>query len=163
MPPPMSLRDVVAGAARASAGVWQGVADAIEPVQPSGSAAVPDPVDLTDEPAGSTAPAVRAVASGEAMLVPLDSWTRVLDQLGNLHEAGQQLAEARERAVKAETEAAFLRQQLAEVKPRTEPSPEADVPRHPSIDSTRPRSAVGDRVRDAAVRTRRRARTWIRR
>lgn len=50
------------------------------------------------------------------MLVPLDAWTKVLNQLGNLHEAGQQLAEARERAARAETEAAFLRERLAELR-----------------------------------------------
>jgi uncharacterized membrane protein len=47
------------------------------------------------------------------MLVPIDAWNRMLNQLGNLHEAGQQLAEARERAAKAETEARFLKERLA--------------------------------------------------
>ena len=32
------------------------------------------------------------------MLVPIDAWDKMLLQLGNLHQAGQQLAEARERA-----------------------------------------------------------------
>lgn len=50
------------------------------------------------------------------MLVPLDAWERLLLQLGNLHEAGQQLADARERAGKAETEAQFLRERLGEVR-----------------------------------------------
>jgi hypothetical protein len=50
------------------------------------------------------------------LIVPLDAWNKMLNQLGNLHEAGQQLAEARERAVKAETEATFLRERLAEVR-----------------------------------------------
>lgn len=50
------------------------------------------------------------------MLVPLDAWNKMLNQLGNLHEAGQQLAEARERAAKAETEAAFLRERLTEMR-----------------------------------------------
>jgi hypothetical protein len=50
------------------------------------------------------------------MLVPLDAWNKVLMQLGNLHEAGQQLAEARERAAKAETEAAFLRERLSDLR-----------------------------------------------
>jgi hypothetical protein len=48
------------------------------------------------------------------MLVPVDAWNKMLSQLGNLHEAGQQLAEARERAAKAETEAIFLRERLKE-------------------------------------------------
>jgi len=50
------------------------------------------------------------------MLVPLDAWNKMLIQLGNLHEAGQQLAEARERAGKAETETAFLRERLSEMR-----------------------------------------------
>jgi len=50
------------------------------------------------------------------MIVPIDAWNKMLNQLGNLHEAGQQLAEARERAAKAETEATFLRERLAEIR-----------------------------------------------
>lgn len=53
---------------------------------------------------------------GAAMLVPRDAWDRLMDQLGNLHEAGLLLAEARERAAKAETEAGFLRERLAELR-----------------------------------------------
>ena len=52
----------------------------------------------------------------ETMIVPVDAWNKMLNQLGNLHEAGQQLAEARERAAKAETEAQFLRERLAELR-----------------------------------------------
>jgi hypothetical protein len=48
------------------------------------------------------------------MIVPIAAWDKMLIQLGNLHEAGQQLAEARERAARAETEAMFLRERLAE-------------------------------------------------
>lgn len=59
------------------------------------------------------------------MMVPVDAWNKMLSQLGNLHEAGQQLAAARERAAKAETEAAFLRQRLTEL--RTETEPESDM------------------------------------
>lgn len=55
---------------------------------------------------------------GESLLVPRDAWDKMLEQLGNLHEAGQQLAEARERAVKAETEARFLRERLSEIRRR---------------------------------------------
>jgi len=50
------------------------------------------------------------------MLVPVDAWNKILGQLGNLHEAGRELAEARERAAKAETEARFLRERLAELR-----------------------------------------------
>lgn len=54
------------------------------------------------------------------MLVPLDAWNKMLNQLGNLHEAGQQLAEARERAAKAETEALFLKERLRELREEKE-------------------------------------------
>lgn len=52
----------------------------------------------------------------DTMIVPVDAWNKMLNQLGNLHEAGQQLAAARERAAKAETEASFLRDRLAEMR-----------------------------------------------
>ena len=71
----------------------------------------PPSVDLTDDPTS----AQREVPEG-TMLVPLDAWNKMLNQLGNLHEAGQQLAEARERAAKAETQATFLRERLAELR-----------------------------------------------
>ena len=54
------------------------------------------------------------------LIVPLDAWNKMLNQLGNLHEAGQQLAEARERAAKAETESTFLRERLAELRAQSE-------------------------------------------
>lgn len=65
----------------------------------------------------------------DTMLVPVDAWNKMLSQLGNLHEAGQQLAEARERAAKAETEAEFLRRRLAELRDDhlpERPAPESD-------------------------------------
>ena len=52
--------------------------------------------------------------------MPVDEWSRILSQLGNLHEAGQQLAEARERAAKAETESTFLRERLRDVRARAD-------------------------------------------
>jgi hypothetical protein len=61
-------------------------------------------------------PRVAASIPEGQMLVPLDAWERMLIQLGNLHEAGQQLADARERAAKAETESSFLRERLAEIR-----------------------------------------------
>ncbi len=79
-------------------------------------------VDRTsDTPAGAepvadpTAPPAEGTPPG-TMIVPIDAWNKMLNQLGNLHEAGQQLAVARERAVKAETEATFLRERLAELR-----------------------------------------------
>ena len=48
----------------------------------------------------------------ENMMVPIYAWKKVLDQLGNLHEADKLMAEARERAAKAEAESEFLREKL---------------------------------------------------
>ncbi len=112
-------------------------------------------VTVTEDPAftwDSPAPRVRRPASPrverepseerrpplkpetDAVLVPVDEWARILRQLGNLHDAGQQMAEARERAARAETESEFLkermrdlRDQLSEAKEkadRPEPEPE---------------------------------------
>lgn len=61
-------------------------------------------------------PATGPTGDGTAMLVPRDAWDRLIDQLGNLHETGLMLAEARERAARAETEAGFLRERLAEMR-----------------------------------------------
>ena len=62
------------------------------------------------------APPVEPVAPPGTMLVPIDAWDKMLIQLGNLHQAGEQLADARERAAKAETEAKFLKERLTELK-----------------------------------------------
>ncbi len=61
-------------------------------------------------------PSTGPTPDGSAMLVPRDAWDRLMDQLGNLHDAGLMLAEARERAAKAETEAVFLRERLGELR-----------------------------------------------
>ena len=71
--------------------------------------------------AGRSAPVAAAPNVGDAvppdtMIVPVAAWDKMLLQLGNLHEAGQQLAESRERAAKAETEAKFLRERLGELR-----------------------------------------------
>ena len=52
------------------------------------------------------------VSDANNLIVPLEAWQTVLNQLGNLHEANQLMAEARERAAKAEAEAEFLREKL---------------------------------------------------
>ncbi len=65
------------------------------------------------------------------MLVPVDAWNRMINQLGNLHEAGQQLAEARERAARAETEARFLRERLSDLRRELEAAPEPAPPPEP--------------------------------
>ena len=101
---------------------------------PSPPAAVPPPVAA---PPAAAPPAVAppaaappaALPPADTMIVPIDAWNKMLLQLGNLHEAGQQLAEARERAAKAETEAIFLRQRLVELRTSpAEPTPDAAPP-----------------------------------
>ena len=94
---------------------------------------------------------------GTAMLVPRDAWDRLIDQLGNLHEAGLMLAEARERAVKAETEASFLRERLAEMRSErddlrrtTSRAPAATEP--PQAVDQPPTGSVSDRARSWAKR-----------
>ena len=68
-------------------------------------------------PKRSPAPSEPAQEAPEgSVLVPIDAWNRMINQLGNLHQAGQQLAEARERAARAETEAVFLRERLNEIR-----------------------------------------------
>lgn len=87
-----------------------------------GRTVAPSPADPTaaieaTEPGPISAPEPTTPTAPEGtMIVPVDAWNKMLIQLGNLHEAGQQLAEARERAAKAETEAEFLRERLAEVR-----------------------------------------------
>ncbi len=82
------------------------------------------------------------------MLVPIDAWDKMLLQLGNLHQAGQQLAEARERAAKAETEAIFLRERLAELReaaqgvPAAEPEAVAIEQEPPTIPDPQPATAA---------------------
>ena len=80
------------------------------------------------EPAASAAPPQEPASEG-TMIVPIDAWNKMLNQLGNLHEAGQQLAEARERAAKAETEATFLRERLAEIRASEKVATSSSVPK----------------------------------
>lgn len=81
-----------------------------------------------------------------SMLVPIDEWRRLLNQLGNLHEAGQQLAEARERAAKAETESQFLKERVRDLRTRLEdaertPQEEAPPPPEPVVADVPPETA----------------------
>lgn len=97
------------------------------------------------EPVGRTGP----TADGAAMLVPRDAWDRLMDQLGNLHDAGIQLAEARERAARAETEASFLRERLAELRTeRDELKQQAEPPARPAASAAGPRTAA-DHLKEA--------------
>jgi hypothetical protein len=102
----------------------------------------PGPPPPQPAPAASGPP---QEAHDGSVLVPVDAWNRMINQLGNLHEAGQQLAEARERAARAETEALFLRERLSELRRRidepaepvsptradAEPEPQ---PQHPDLE-----------------------------
>ncbi len=75
----------------------------------------PQAASPKDEGAG-TGVDVFDLETTDAVLVPVDEWSRILRQLGNLHDAGQQLAEARERAAKAETESTFLKERLRDAR-----------------------------------------------
>ncbi len=86
------------------------------------------------------------------MLVPMDAWDKLLMQLGNLHQAGQDLAEARERAARAETEVTFLKERLAEIRERTDrPQPGAATPapaQQEAVDRPAARPDGGDTATD---------------
>ena len=102
--------------------------------------------DETSEQASRDAPVALEERAYEGnLLVPIDAWNKMLTQLGNLHEAGQQLAEARERAARAETEVVFLRERLKELREETTspgPSPESTAPSsQPTAPSPQPRSS----------------------
>jgi DNA-binding transcriptional MerR regulator len=100
-------------------------------------------IDLTADHGAAHDPGEPGVPEG-SMLVPLDAWNRMLNQLGNLHEAGQQLAEARERAARAETEAHFLRERLADLRAQMEQPRDRDKPTTGSVPSAGgPFSLVG--------------------
>ena len=87
------------------------------------------------------------------MLVPRDAWDKLMDQLGNLHEAGQQLAVARERAAKAETEALFLRERLGEIREERDRL-RGQVPDTPDRPSAGPTWGIIERLRRALWRDR---------
>jgi hypothetical protein len=74
-----------------------------------------DPGAAQDSAVGS-----KDSASQGELLVPLDAWQRMLDQLGHLHEGGERLAQAEARAAKAETKVEFLAEQVRELKAERE-------------------------------------------
>ena len=96
-----------------------GVEAHIEPVATVESVSKEPPPVTEAEPEPPKAEIPPTVPEG-SILVPIDAWDRLLGQLGNLHEAGQQLADARERAAKAETESDFLKERLREMRRRAE-------------------------------------------
>lgn len=107
-------------------------------------------------------PSPRAEAPSDAVLVPLDQWDRLLGQLGNLHEAGQQLAEARERMARAETENSFLKERVRELRQEMEqragpsaagPDPAPPEPEvTPSEETQAPDAAPPETTRPAEAR-----------
>ncbi|MEZ5244596.1 MAG: hypothetical protein R2707_05835 [Acidimicrobiales bacterium] len=154
----MALRGIAGEMARNTAGIWKVVADVVDPKPPK-----PAP-ESVGEPAARDEAVVEAtidVAAGQ-MLVPIDAWTRILEQVGHVHEAGQQVAEARERAARAETENEFLKEQLRELKaqrgPRRPAAPARDdAPPPAASDATAALSSRRDRLR----RARATASRWI--
>jgi hypothetical protein len=63
-------------------------------------------------PVAPTELARRGPDSSAHVVVPLEAWQRIVEQLANLHEVGQQHAEARERAARAEATVEFLRERI---------------------------------------------------
>ena len=53
--------------------------------------------------------------SDDVWPIPKDAWNKMLEQLGNLHEAGQQLAEIAAGKAKAETQVEFLRERVTDL------------------------------------------------
>ena len=146
----MALRGLAGDMARNSAGIWKAVAEAVDPKPRR-------PAPEVTEPAGDEA--TIDVDAGQ-MIVPLDAWTRILEQVGHVHEAGQQLADARERAARAEAENEFLRAQLRDLKaqkrsPRRPAAPvvvDATVPDPPASEYPPTGNARLRRVRVVASR-----------
>jgi len=127
--------DLVAVHRRARA-LGRPVAPVAEPAPPAPAAPPPQPAPppvARPEPPPRPAPEPEPAATPPepppgTMIVPIAAWDKMLLQLGNLHEAGQQLAEARERAGRAETEARFLRERLAEMRQERDGRPAATPP-----------------------------------
>lgn len=88
------------------------------PRHAAGSAPVDHPA--AHQAAPPPVPASATPVASDSVLVPLDQWNRLLGQLGNIHEAGQQLAEARERMGRAETENVFLKERIRDLRAQLE-------------------------------------------
>ena len=146
----MALRGIAGDMARNSAGLWKAVAQAVDP-KPPRATRTPEPEVVVEATSVGPEPG--------QMMVPIDAWTRILEQVGHVHEAGQQLADARERAARAETENDFLKEQLRDLKAQKR------TPRRPAAPAAEPATSAGP-IEPPATRTRlRRAREtasrWI--
>jgi hypothetical protein len=174
----MGLRGLAGEMARNTSGVWRGVADALDPDgrRSSGGA----PIDLTEpdpeaESSGTSTdvpvagPITGAGDSfqeqGGRMIVPLDTWTRILEQVGHVHEAGQQMADAKERAARAETENRFLHEQIKELKSQRRPTrrttPKPATPRPTTRTAAPPPATEPPAAETLTTRARRRASNWL--
>ena len=161
----MGLRELAGDMARNTSGLWRGIADAVDPDggRPSAPTAEAPTNDMA--PAGPAPRTTDGFAEhGGRMIVPLDTWTRILDQVGNVHEAGQQLAEARERAARAETENRFLHEQLKDLKAQRSPPRRPAAKRAAAPTATAPSPAPADEPvprEKRRTRARRRLGNWL--
>lgn len=171
----MGIRGLAGDMARNSSVLWRGFADAVDPDGRPARADRADPadrIDLTSDPVAATttdAPpagpnptgADGFAQHGGSMVVPLDTWTRILEQVGNVHEAGQQLADARERAARAETENTFLREQLTEFKAQRRPTRRPASKPGPAPPATNAQRQERNSTDSAVTRVRRRVGGWL--
>jgi len=148
----MALRGLAGDMARNSAGVWKAVAQAVDP-KPPREERTPEPEVVVE--AMNVEP---ELAPGQ-MMVPIDAWTRILEQVGHVHEAGQQLADARERAARAETENGFLKEQLRDLKTQNRPPRRPAAPAAETTPAAAPVEPPAGRVR--LRRAREAASRWI--
>jgi hypothetical protein len=118
-------------------------------------------IDLDADPPIVTGPVASATGEPTTMVVPLDTWTRILEQVGNVHEAGQQLADARERAARAETENRFLKEQLADFKTQRRPGRRPSAPAASTTDAPVAGRAAATGPETRVTRVRRVASGWL--
>ncbi|MFT5202132.1 MAG: hypothetical protein ACI9C1_001514 [Candidatus Aldehydirespiratoraceae bacterium] len=146
--------------ARNSATIWKAVAQAVDPPETKAENATKPGSTTAESPAGGT------TAEPGQMMVPIDTWTRILEQVGNVHESGQQLADAKERAARAETENEFLKEQLRDLKSQKKtprrpaaPATPAAVSKPAPVDEmpSTPRAQAVERL----TRARKRASRWL--
>jgi hypothetical protein len=158
----MGLRELAGDMARNTSGLWRGIADAVDPDGRHPTAAAGDGSSTYESPAGPAAGTADGFEEhGGKMIVPLDTWTRILEQVGNVHEAGQQLAEARERAARAETENRFLHEQIKDLKTQGRPARRSAAKPAVTADPT-PAESVPSPPRDSRpIRARRRLSNWV--
>ena len=126
------------GVSASTLGSWcrAGTVDGVKVAGPGGERWMVEPASVERRLSQQDASPRSARPQGRGMLVPRDAWDRLLAQLTHLHETGQQLAEARERAARAETEAAFLRERLAEMRTERDEARSALRPPDPAAPGT---------------------------